>query len=112
MVGAFFPSATITISGSPARNTSSAYRLPSSPPGGSDHRRRSRCRRRSVATTDLLAAGTGADAAGASPHTASFSVLGGQILVRARHVRCLAGIEEHFSAARSEPWTTPDHIIA
>lgn len=45
------------------------------------------------------------------PHATSFALLGGHVLVRTRHADCMAGIEAQFSAARIEPWTTPDHIV-
>jgi hypothetical protein len=65
-----------------------------------------------VSRADLL---TALDCAGSVPggfsYVASFAVLGGHVLVRARHARCLAGIEDHLSAARIEPWTTPDQIV-
>ena len=47
----------------------------------------------------------------AFPYSATFRLLGARILVRTSHPRCLAGVGDQFSAAREDPWTTPDQIV-
>lgn len=45
------------------------------------------------------------------PHAATYRLLGAHVLVRTRHQRCHAGVNDQFSAAREDPWTTPDQIV-